>query len=185
MKKFCLSVLILVVTISGVFAKPIWGFIYYQDGTVKKVLLRVPWVEIRDRPDFHKLQKKISYQHNFRSSSLYPWEATGFLFVDEIDTIRMVSFTPMLGFEDPFFAKLENEGRLMLFKYFLPADPEPVYLIQDRNSVLMVDKINFKNFIEDYAQTCPQYFEGLKVGQNINEELSLFISNYNQNCVYE
>ena len=73
----------------------------------------------------------------------------------------------------------------MLFKYFLPADPEPVYLIQDRNSVLMVDKINFKNFIEDYAQTCPQYFEGLQVGQNINEELSLFISNYNQNCVYE
>ena len=76
-------------------------------------------------------------------------------------------------------------GILMLFKYFLPADPEPVYLIQDRNSVLMVDKINFKNFIEDYAQTCPQYFEGLQVGQNINEELSLFISNYNQNCVYE
>ena len=162
-------------------SKPLWGYIYYKDHSFKKVLFKIPWVNLRSRADFHKIQKKVEFQYNFRSYVLYPWEAEGLIFVNGQDTVRMISLN-LAGIDGALFTRLKSEGPLMLYEYFLPANPDPIYIIINKLTTYRIDKINFLSFIESYSRACPAPFESFEISGDIYRDLPLFVEYYKQFC---
>lgn len=181
MKLYIASFLLCLCFIQPGFSKPLWGYIYYEDQSFKKVLFKIPWVNVRSRPDFHKIQKKVEYQYNFRSYALYPQEAKGFLFADGQDTIRMISLD-LASPDGALFTHLKSEGPFMLYEYFLSANPDPIYIIINKLTTYRIDKINYRSFIENYSRVCPITFENFEIRGNIYRDLPLFIEQYNKSC---
>tara|TARA_X000001036_G_scaffold192513_1_gene181557 strand:- start:2 stop:574 length:573 start_codon:yes stop_codon:yes gene_type:complete len=181
MKPYLAYLFLCLFLIQSASSKPLWGYIYYKDQSFKKVLFKIPWVNIRNRPDFHKIQKKVEFQYNFRSYALYPWEAEGFLFTDGQDTTRMISLD-LASSDGALFCHLKSEGTFMLYEYFLPANPDPIYILINKLATYRIDKINFRSFIENYSKVCPVPFENFEISGNIYTDLPFFINKYNKSC---
>ena len=127
MKLYIAPFLLCLCFIQPGFSKPLWGYIYSEDQSFKKVLFKIPLVNV-SRPDFQKIQKEVEYQYNFRSYVLYPRKPGGFLFADGQDTFKIIN----LDLASPYgtlFTHQKYEDLFMLYEYFLSANPDPIYVI--------------------------------------------------------
>jgi hypothetical protein len=165
-------------------ARPLFGYILFKDGTVQKVLFDIPFVTVRNRPDFHKIQKKVKYQYNFRSHVLWPDGADGYMFFNEGDTVRMLSLQLLgnkssNGYE---FTKVHLDGKITLFDYFVPLRPKPQYIIQTENDFLLLNDQNYAGAMLDLTTRCKDLFDGYELTKDIHNDIPKFVAWYNENC---
>ena len=162
-------------------AEPLHGYIVFNDGHVKKVIFKIPFLPGKKTPDYGRLQKNIKYQFNFRGHSLIPAHGIeGYVFFYESDTIRMLR----MEFQNSFamFLKIHIDGTLTLLDNYEAYSDRPYYILFKGSELISITPNNYEETIAALHSSCGSYDIEMDLDEETRSSLPHFVRWYNKHC---
>ncbi|MBL3657911.1 hypothetical protein [Fulvivirga sediminis] len=203
MKKALFLLILIIVSINGLHAKNVKGFIKFAD-SMQEVTLKIPAGLFGNHPQYIRLQNKIKYiSPNGDVKVLKPSDAEAVKFSFKGEMITLVSVknntdqSRLTGVtqDSHIFLKLVMDGKLKLFQYYSAQYSPGVgqqpgtttikdeYLLQLPDEPLKrLKSIGFRKDMKEYFSDCPALVEILDSRTLRKKDMEAIVEFYNQNC---
>ncbi|OFY33469.1 MAG: hypothetical protein A2W91_09830 [Bacteroidetes bacterium GWF2_38_335] len=189
-------------------AKQVEGLIIYENDTVK-VTFDIPVTMFKKKINFRKIQYRIKYLDSLGNKEvLKPRMAKGIIIKFEELNIKMISEKNSLTWwtflvkNSNIFLKLELNGELKLYKYFLHPSSGTVYTPGSNQFLFVSYKDNGVRYVlkkgegklnrvwyvyyvigmQDYFRDCPALVDALNTKYKSIEDIEFIVRFYNSQC---